>query len=221
MMLGVLVAGSVVLVGGPALAQEATTSTIAPTTAQPTTSTTVNDSIYDDDWYHAYYCWIVARYGDEWNLGTSYECDGTASGTTTTSVPAAPTTMPAAVTTAVIATTEVAVSLLSSTAAAVVANANSWVTLNCTSIGGSADFFQVTATADKGVSVTYPDTTRGYTTLNRDDHLADLELDYTAVKLTVPAGVTGNVTISLHLTYQTAMRDKEKDYTVTLPVAGS
>ena len=52
-------------------------------------------------------------------------------------------------------------------------------------------------------------------------HLANLELDYTAVKLTVPAGVTGNVTISLHLTYQTALRDKEKDYTVTVPVAGS
>jgi hypothetical protein len=196
-MAAVLGVGSLLLAAGPARAQDATTSTM------------VNVSSYDDDWYDAYYCWIVARYGNNWNLDSSNDCGRSRAGTTSTSVtPPAP-------------AVDVVASLLTTTSAPVRANANSWVTLNWTVIGGHADVFHVTATADKGVSATYPESTRSYASLYRDDHLANLELDYTALKLTVPAGVTGNVTISLHMTYQTALRENDRNYTVTVPVVAS
>jgi hypothetical protein len=168
-------------------------------------------SSYDDAWYHAYYCWIVGRYGNTWNLDSSLHCASAAAGTTTTT-PVPATLSPS---------TEAVASLLTSTSAPVRANANSWVTLNWTLIGGNADSFQVTATADKGVSAAYPERTPSYSSLYRDDHLANLELDYTALKLTVPAGVTGNVTVSLHMTSHTSLRDNDGNYTLTVPVAGS
>jgi hypothetical protein len=201
--LGVLAAGTVLIPGGPARGQGSTTTS----TTSMVTSTTVDISPYDDDWYRAYSCWLVAKYGDTWNLDSSSDCDGPGSATTTSAT--------------VAVVSHVVVSLLTSTSARVAANANSWVTFNWTVVGGNADLFRVTATADKGVSAAYPGNTPSYMTLHGGDHLANLELDSSAMKLTVPAGVTGNVTVSLHLSYQSDLRDEVRDYTLTVPVDGS
>jgi hypothetical protein len=113
------------------------------------------------------------------------------------------------------------VSLLTPVSAPVAAGSNSWITVNWTALGGNSDVFHVTATAEKGVAVSYPENTGTYSSLYRDDQLADLEIDYTAVKLDVPAGVTGDVALVLHLSYHTATGDHTRDYKVSVPVNAS
>jgi hypothetical protein len=216
-MMTVLAAGSVLIAGTPAFAHnDATTTT---TSVKPGTSDDYNN------WYHDYYCAIVAQHGQAWHLYYGSDCN-LATTTATTAAPA--TTAGGATTTEAPATTttaapqvpdEMIVVMLTATSAPVAADSDSWITANWTALGGNADVFHVTATADNGVSVSYPENTGSYSSLYRDDQLADLELDYTALKLAVPAGVTGNVTLTLHLTYHTDQGNKDETFTVSVPVA--
>ncbi|MFP3915463.1 MAG: hypothetical protein ACLFWM_11355 [Actinomycetota bacterium] len=109
---------------------------------------------------------------------------------------------------------------LTKTAAAVTEGTSGWVTLNWTAQGGEATSFRVTARAAReGVVVGYPENTGDHTSLYWDDILSDGEIDYTALHVSVPAGVSESVDLTLEVSYDWNGRTRTETMGLVVPVA--
>ena len=103
--------------------------------------------------------------------------------------------------------------------AAVLEGSNSWVTLSWAAKNMEASDFRVEATTStRGVTVSYPDNTGSYTSLMVDDTLSSSEIDFTALKLSVPYG-TKSFKLTVTATWTANGDEQSKKHTVKVPVA--
>ncbi len=103
--------------------------------------------------------------------------------------------------------------------AAIVAGDRAWIALNWRGGGGDVtDFRLVVKKADAGVEVAYPASTATYTSLWGDDTLSDGELDFTAIRLTVPYEIKKDLKLNLGLSYQRNGKPAGRDFLVRVPV---
>lgn len=111
------------------------------------------------------------------------------------------------------------VHLLTSTPAAVTAGTSSWIALNWTSTGGEASEFRVTSEGTRGVEVSYPENTGDHTSLYHNNLLSNAELDYTALKLTVPDDFRGKrVNLKLEVSYLWDGKHRTQTKRVRVPI---
>lgn len=103
--------------------------------------------------------------------------------------------------------------------AAVIAGDSTWIALNWLGAGGDAENFQlVVKKPDPGVEVGYPANTGTYTSLWADDTLSDGEMDFTAIKITLPYETKKDVKLILSLTYDHNGKQKRRDFNIRVPV---
>lgn len=103
--------------------------------------------------------------------------------------------------------------------AAVIAGDSAWVTIDWLARDGDAQNFQVTvAKIDDGVNYSYPANTGSYTSLWADDLLSENEIDFTAIKLTVPYDGRSHLNLQLLVTYETDGVTQEKKVEILVPV---
>ena len=114
------------------------------------------------------------------------------------------------------------VSLVTKKTGAVVGGDSTWIQVDWKAKGGEATDFQVVVTnPDPGWEIRYPDNpeyTGSYTSLWADATLADGEIDFTAIHVTVPYNARKNVTLKLTATYTTGGKEESKGFTVKVPV---
>ena len=86
-----------------------------------------------------------------------------------------------------------------------------WIALNWTSLNAEARNLKVTAIGSEGVTVDYPEfaldgsaeqTNNGYSSGYNDSTVSESEIDYTALKLTVDADVTGPMALTVMVSYE-------------------
>jgi|FLYL01.1.fsa_nt_gi hypothetical protein len=109
--------------------------------------------------------------------------------------------------------------LMQDSTAVVAAGGSTWVTLTWLGTGDVASF-ALTAKPRKarGVEVSYPANTGDHSSLMRDDELLEGELDYTAVRLTVPYYQTKAFELDLTVRYSEDGKPRTKKYRVEVPV---
>jgi hypothetical protein len=109
------------------------------------------------------------------------------------------------------------VKLETKTTATVVQGGYAWVALTWQGDKADATDFRVTATTkDSGVEISYPDNTGSYTSLMDNDVLADDEIDFTAIRLSVPYG-TESFKLDLVATWNDGGKDVSKKFSVKVP----
>lgn len=104
-------------------------------------------------------------------------------------------------------------------AATIVAGDSAWLAINWQGKAGEITDFRVTAEAPAGIDVTYPENTPGFTGLMNGHVLSEKEIDFTALKVTVPYEQTRKFKIKLTATYQSDGTPVEDTFEVTVPVA--
>ncbi|MGZ5383581.1 MAG: hypothetical protein ACXW1Y_02275 [Acidimicrobiia bacterium] len=109
------------------------------------------------------------------------------------------------------------VKLRTKSTATIVAGDSAWVAINWQGKGELTDF-QVVAEAPSGVEVTYPENTPGFTGLMNGHVLSDKEMDFTALRLSVPYSQTKSFEIKLRVSYASDGRAVQDDFDVTIPV---
>ena len=110
--------------------------------------------------------------------------------------------------------------LLTQQLPAVVAGGSSWVALNWQGTGDVGDV-RVTARAvgqGRQVVVEYPENTADHSSLMQDAELATDEIDFTALKLTVPYGQARQLRLQIQLSYTEGGRTHNRNFMVTVPV---
>ena len=110
------------------------------------------------------------------------------------------------------------VKLRTKSTATIVAGDSAWVAINWQGKGELTDF-QVVAEAPRGVEVTYPENTPGFTGLMNGHVLSDKEMDFTALRLSVPYAQTRSFTVKLRVSYKSDGRAVQDDFDVGVPVA--
>jgi hypothetical protein len=122
---------------------------------------------------------------------------------------------------------DVNIDLRSPKTAAVTAGTTAWVAIDWLAKGGDADDFQVTVAATGGVEVWYPYKTSNeaewigeetFTSLWGDKMLSESELDFTAVRLQVPADAPNFVDLELTVKYTTNGQDKTNQFKTKVPI---
>ena len=122
---------------------------------------------------------------------------------------------------------DVNIDLRSPKTAAVTAGTTAWVAIDWLAKGGDADDFQVTVTATGGVEVWYPYKTSNeaewigeetFTSLWGDKMLSESELDFTAVRLSVPADAPSFVDLELTVEYTSNGQDKTDQFKTKVPI---
>jgi hypothetical protein len=103
--------------------------------------------------------------------------------------------------------------------ATVVAGDSAWLAINWQGQSGEITNFRVTADAPAGIEVTYPENTPGFTGLMNGHALSEKEIDFSALKVSVPYEQTEKFEITLTATYQSDGETVENEYEVTVPVA--
>lgn len=103
--------------------------------------------------------------------------------------------------------------------ATVVAGDSAWLAINWQGKDGEVTNFKVTAEAPTGVEVTYPDNTPGFTGLMNGHILSEKELDFTALKVSVPYEQTKKFKLELKVSYTADGKQVEDKFDVTVPVA--
>ncbi|GMQ93265.1 MAG: hypothetical protein BMS9Abin12_0742 [Acidimicrobiia bacterium] len=103
--------------------------------------------------------------------------------------------------------------------AAVVEGDTAWVALTWTAGSVDATDFRVVATSsDRGISISYPETTGDYSSLMADDTLSSGEIDFTSLQVSVPYG-SKNVKLTVVATWTTDGERQTRTYKVKVPVA--
>ncbi len=110
-------------------------------------------------------------------------------------------------------------SLKTKKVATIVAGDTAWVAINWQGKGGDVADFKVVAEAPAGVEVTYPENTPGFTGLMNGHVLAEKEMDFTALNVSVPYSQTKNFKIKLLVSYTADGTQIEDNFDVTVPVA--
>jgi hypothetical protein len=122
---------------------------------------------------------------------------------------------------------DVNIDLRSPKTAAVTAGTTAWVALDWLAKGGDADNFQVTVLATGGVDVWYPYKTSNeaewqgpetFTSLWGDKMLSESELDFTAVRLQVPADAPNFVDLELTVKYTSNGAEKTDLFKAKVPI---
>ena len=86
---------------------------------------------------------------------------------------------------------------------AVKAGDTQWVALNWTSLNAEARNLKVIAVGSDGVTVDYPEyPVNGYSSGYGDSTISESEIDYTALKLTVDADVSGPMALIVTVSYE-------------------
>lgn len=104
-------------------------------------------------------------------------------------------------------------------AATIVAGDSAWLAINWKGNSGEITNFQVTAEAPAGIEVAYPDNTPGFTGLMNGHVLSEKELDYTALRVSVPYGQTEDFEIVLTASYMSDGIAVKDTFNVKVPVA--
>ena len=103
--------------------------------------------------------------------------------------------------------------------AAVVAGDTAWIAIDWLARDGDAENFQVTVIKiDDGVEFSYPPNTGTYTSLWADDLLSENELDFTAIKLSVPYDARRHLNMQVLATYTTDGTPQEKRVEILVPI---
>lgn len=110
-------------------------------------------------------------------------------------------------------------SLKTKKTATIVAGDSAWVAINWQGKGGEVTNFKVAATAPSGVEVAYPENTPGFTGLMNGHVLSEKEMDFSALKVTVPYSQTKKFKIQLSVSYNADGAQIEDTFDVTVPVA--
>lgn len=122
---------------------------------------------------------------------------------------------------------DVNVDLRSPKTAAVTAGTTAWVALDWLAKGGDADDFRVEVSATGGVDVWYPYKTSNeaewigeetFTSLWGDKMLSEAEIDFTAVRLQVPADAPNFVDLELTVTYKSNGEEKIDQFKSKVPI---
>jgi hypothetical protein len=122
---------------------------------------------------------------------------------------------------------DVNIDLRSPKTAAVTAGTTAWVAVEWLAKGGDAEEFQVTVEASDGVGIWYPYKTDDpddwvgeevFTSLWGDKTLSQSELDFTAVRLQVPADAPTFVDLILTVSYQSNGQDKTDTFKSKVPI---
>jgi hypothetical protein len=112
--------------------------------------------------------------------------------------------------------------LLTEKTAAVMAGDTAWVALNWLGEGGDVtDFGVVARSIPKGWRVEYPENTVDHTSLYWDADLAKGEIDFTALRISVPASERdrdGTIHLRAHWTERDG-KERHKEYKIEVPVA--
>lgn len=106
---------------------------------------------------------------------------------------------------------------LTDATAPITGGTSAWVTVNWTAQNGEATNFQVTAKAANGVTVGYPTNTGDHSSLYWDATLSDSEIDYTALYVSVPSGVSG-AEVNLSVSYDWDGRPRTETMAIRVPV---
>lgn len=111
------------------------------------------------------------------------------------------------------------VELLTGDTAAVMAGANAWVALNWTSSENISDFRVVLDSAPDGVTVSYPDNLASWTGLAGGHFLDADEVDFTALKLSIPASYSKkDAKVSLSISYDFEGQAQSGNFSFKVPV---
>ena len=102
--------------------------------------------------------------------------------------------------------------------ATIVAGDSAWVAINWQGKSGDVADFHVVAEAPDGVRVTYPENTPGFTGLMNGHVLSDKEMDFSALRLTVPYSQTKKFKVKLLVSYTVDGTLVEDAFDVTVPV---
>lgn len=103
--------------------------------------------------------------------------------------------------------------------AAVVAGDTAWIAIDWLARDGDAENFQVTVTKiDDGVEFSYPTNTGTYTSLWADDLLSENELDFTAIKLSVPYDARRHLNMQVTATYVSDGKPQQKRVEILVPI---
>lgn len=117
-------------------------------------------------------------------------------------------------------TDDAIVTLISTVSAEVPTGASTWIALSWTADLNAAASFQVRAVGDQGVEIAYPTNTNDHSSLYWDDQLNVAEIDYTAIRVRVPDGITAPIRLDVTLTYSTAAGAHTETFLVLVPVEG-
>ena len=110
--------------------------------------------------------------------------------------------------------------LLTSTSAAITAGSESWVLLNWTSSETVTNFHAEVSDIPDGVTIGYPSNLGSWTGLMNGHELAGSEIDYSAVKISVPADFQNDsFKIDVLVSYQVDGRATNHKFKVKVPVA--
>lgn len=93
------------------------------------------------------------------------------------------------------------VELLTEESSVVFAGESVWVTFNWTADRSAISQFEATVTANRGVEIEYPTNTGTFTGLMNGHHLDVGEIDFTAIKVTVPFGESKDVRLRFTVSY--------------------
>jgi hypothetical protein len=103
--------------------------------------------------------------------------------------------------------------------AAVTAGDTAWVAVNWLSRDGDAENFRVTVERiDESVTFSYPTNTGTYTSLWADDQLSENELDFTAIKLSVPYDARTHLNMQLLVSYESNGKPQQKRVEILVPI---
>ena len=117
-------------------------------------------------------------------------------------------------------TDDAVVTLISTVSAEVPSGASTWIALSWTVDLNDAALFQVRAVADQGVEIAYPTNTSDHSSLYWDDQLNVAEIDYSALRIRVPNGITAPIRLNITLTYVTPSGPHTENFLVLVPVVG-
>ena len=113
---------------------------------------------------------------------------------------------------------EAEVKLKTKSTATVVAGDSAWLAINWQGQGGELTNFNVVAEAPRDVEVGYPENTPGFTGLMNGHVLSEKEMDFTALKVSVPYSRTKSFDLKLLVSYTSEGNEVEEDFDVTVPV---
>jgi len=109
-------------------------------------------------------------------------------------------------------------SLKTKNTATIVAGDSAWVAINWQGKGGDVTNFKVVAETPSGVEVTYPENTPGFTGLMNGHVLSEKEMDFSALRLTVPYSQAKKFKVKLLVSYTVDGTLVEDSFAVTVPV---
>jgi hypothetical protein len=106
--------------------------------------------------------------------------------------------------------------------AAVTAGDSTWIAIDWLAMNADAENFQVTVVKiDDGVEFSYPDNpdyTGEYTSLWGDDLLSENEIDFTAIKVSVPYDARSHLNMQVMATYESNGSTQEKRVEILVPI---